>query len=1053
MKISEISIKRPVLATMMSAAIVLFGLAGLNLLPVRELPDIDPPVVSVTTVYPGANARVVETEVTEKIEEVVAGIEGIKKITSTSRQQVSNVTLEFELSRDIDLAAQDVRDRVSRIRGELPDEIEESVIAKQDADARPMLWVAMFSEERSTLELTRIAEDRLKEPLQTVNGVSQIFLGGQKRFAIRILLDPEKMAAREVTVLDVQNALQTQNVDLPSGRVENLDRELTIFTRGDLQNAEEFNRLIIRENNLGIIRLEDIGEAVIGVEDQRGIARYNSQPAVGLGVVRQSKANTIQVAKGIKSELERLGPGLPEDIQLFVAYDESVFIEQAINQVWVTLGVAFLLVVLVILLFLRNLRTTFIPCITVPVSIVGTFFFIWILGFSINILTMLALVLVIGIVVDDSIVVLENIFRHIEEGMQPLAAAAQGMKEITFAVIATTAALVSVFLPFTFLRDQVGRLFVEFALSLALAVCVSSFVALTLTPMLCSRILKKPDEGKKPFFIFRVLEAMLNGINRFYATTLRFVLKPIPALLVLVVWGACVWGTYFLYTSLPETVTVDEDKSRMFGISFSPEGATPEYTDRMLRQMEAIVKQQEETAGYFSAVALPFSGAGESKQAIIFVRFKDRSDRERSAQEIILYSPESISARFNREVEGAFAIASLPNSISRGFGEEFQLNLMSNDLNRLYQVSEDIKQKIQQAGIVPFVRSDFEINRPELRVNIDRDRAASLGVSIRDISRTLQIQFGGLDVSNIKEGGKEYEVIIQLDRPDRLTPTDIERLYVRGRNGQAVKMSNLVTLTEGAGPNQIGRVDRFRASTLSANPGQKPLGQVIREVEAILEENLPEDFRYSYGGQAETLQDTGTDFLLALVFALVLIYMVLASQFESFTDPLTILFTVPCSMVGALGALMIVAITIPFLPGMNLNIYSKIGLFLLIGLAAKNAILLVEFANQKIMDGLSATEAMIEAGKIRFRPIIMTSISTVAGMIPLIIGFGAGEESRRPLGIVAVFGLLAGLVLTLYVAPVWYVLFAQLKAKLFGQSKKETLESREEILQEVESET
>ncbi len=1053
MKISELSIKRPVLATMMSAAIVLFGLAGLNNLPIRELPDIDPPVVSVTTVYPGANARVVETEVTEKIEEVIAGIEGIKKITSNSRQQVSNVTIEFELARDIDLAAQDVRDRVSRVRGNLPDEINESVVAKQDADARPMLWVAMFSEERSTPELTRLAEDRLKEPLQTVNGVSQIFLGGQKRFAIRILLDPEKMAAREVTVIDVQTALQTQNVDLPSGRVENLDRELTIFTRGDLRSADEFNRLIVRENNLGIIRLEDIGEAVIGVEDQRGIARYNSQPAVGLGVVRQSKANTIQVAKGVKSELDRLAPSLPEDIQLFVAYDESVFIEQAINQVWLTLGVAFILVVLVILLFLRNLRTTFIPCITVPVSIVGTFFFIWILGYSINILTMLALVLVIGIVVDDSIVVLENIYRHIEEGMKPVAAAAQGMKEITFAVIATTAALVSVFLPFTFLRDQVGRLFVEFAVSLALAVCVSSFVALTLTPMLCSKILRKQDSEKKPFFIFRVLESLLNGVNAAYTFLLRKALKPIPAACILLVWAVCIWGTITLYQSLPETVTVDEDKSRMFGISFSPEGATPEYTDRMLRQMESIVSQQPETAGYFSAVALPFSGAGESKQAIIFVRFKDRSERERSAQEIILYSPDSISSRFNREVEGAFAIASLPNSISRGFGQDFQLNLLNNDLDRLYEVSEDIKRKIQQAGIVPFVRGDFEINRPELRVDIDRDRAASLGVSIRDIARTLQIQFGGLDVSTIKEGGKEYEVIIQLDRQNRLTPEDIERLYIRGEDGRVVKMSNLVSLSEGAGPNQIGRVNRFRSSTLSAASGNKPLGQVIEEVEAVLEESLPEDFRYTFAGQAETLKDTGADFTFALIFALILIYMVLASQFESFTDPLTILFTVPLSTVGALGALFIAGMTFPFLPGMNLNIYSKIGLFLLIGLSAKNAILIVEFANQKLLDGFSAAEAIVEAARIRFRPIIMTSISTAAGMIPLLIGFGAGEESRRPLGVVAVFGLMTGLALTLFVAPVFYILFARLMLLLSGQSKQKKEEEKASIFEEIESQT
>jgi len=1050
MKISEISIKRPVLATMMSLAIVLFGLAGLNNLPVRELPDVDPPIVNVTTVYPGANARVVEIEVTEKIEEVVAGIEGIKKISSSSRQQVSNVTVEFLLSRDIDIAAQDMRDRVSRVRGSLPDEIDEPIIAKQDADARPMLWVAMFSDQRSTLELTRFAENRLKEPLQAVAGVSQIFLGGQKQFAIRILLNPEKMAAREVTVIDVRDALQSQNVDLPSGRVENLDRELTIYTRGDLKSADEFNRLIIRRTDLGIVRLEDIGEAVIGVEDERAIARYNSKPAVGLGVVRQSKANTIEVASGIKAELEILKPSLPEDIQLFIAYDESVFVEKAIAQVWVTLGIAFILVILVILLFLHNPRTTFIPCITVPVSIIGTFFFIWILGYSINVLTMLALVLVIGIVVDDSIVVLENIYRHIEEGMKPMAAAAQGMKEITFAVIATTVALVAVFIPFTFLRDQVGRLFVEFAVSLAVAVCVSSFVALTLTPMLCSKILKKQNSGKKSFFIFRILEYFIKGSGKIYVFLLDRILKPVPAVIVLVFWALCIWGTLWLYGNLPETVTVDEDKSRMFGIAFAPEGSTPEYTDRMLRQMEKIVREQPETAGYFSAVALPFGGAGQSKQAIIFVRFKDKSERERSAQELIVYSPDSISNRFRTEVEGAFAFANLPNSLSRGFDQDFQLILMNNDLNRLYQVSEDIKMKIQQAGIVPFMRSDFEVNRPELRVHIDRERAAALGITIRDVAQTLQIQFGGIDVSTIKEGGKEYEVIIQLDRRNRLTPDDLERLYVRSRSGSVVQLSNIITLTEGGGPNQITRLNRFRSSTLSASSGNKPLSEVIREVDAILAEHLPEDFRYEYGGEAETLQDTGRDFTLAFIFALVLIYMVLASQFESFTNPLTILFTVPLSTIGALGALFCTGLLLPFIPGMDLNIYSKIGIFLLIGLAAKNAILLVEFANQKLRQGMTARDAMLEAGKIRFRPIIMTSISTIAGMIPLVIGFGAGEESRRPLGMVAAFGLISGLALTLFVAPVWYVVFAWISEKLFPAHEEE---GDEESIEKPEQET
>ncbi len=1039
MKLSEICIRRPVLASMMSLSLVLFGLIALGRLPVRELPDVDPPIVNVLTVYPGASSTVVETEVTEKLEEAINTIEGIRTLRSTSREQVSSISVEFDLARSVDLSAQDVRDRVARVRGRLPEDIEEPVISKQDEDARPFMWIAIFGEQYSTLELSEFVESNLKDPLQTVRGVSSIFLGGNKRFAIRLWLDSEKMAARGVTVLDVRDALRQQNIELPSGRVENREREMAIKTMGELKTPEEFNRLVIREEGTSLIRLRDIGRAAIGVEDERSVARYVSKPAVGIGVVKQSQSNTIEVAKGIKSEMDRLRPLIPEGIQYLVAYDESVYVQKAIREVWVTLFVAFLLVIATIFIFLRSVRSTLIPSISIPVAVIGTFAFMALLGYTINIVTMMALILTIGVVVDDSIVVLENIYRHIEEGMEPIPAAIQGMQEIIFAVIATTLALVAVFLPMTLQTSITGRLFIEFAVALAGSVVISSFVALSLTPMVASRLLQ-PVDRQNMGRVFRSFESFLDGVSRTYERLLRWALRH----RITIVAGsfACAGISFYLFQILERDFIPEEDKGSILCMAFTPEGSTSEYTDRMVRQMEEIVSQTPEVAGYFSAVALPFSGPGNTSFGLIFIDLED--ERERSAQEIVS-GPAGLGARLFDEVEGALAFPSIPKAISVGFGQSFELVLQHRDLSELSRITEDIANEIRRAGFLSNVRPEFKLDKPELHIYIDRDRAASLGVSIEEISQTLQILFGGLDLSKVKRGGREYDVIVQLDRESRLTPSAVDRVYVRNKFGELTQLSNIVSMEPKGGPNQITHYNRYRSAKISGTPLNMPLGTAMERARSILVKNLPADFRYQWDGQSKNLLESGREIDLMIVIALIVVYMVLASQFESLVHPLTVMITVPLAAVGALGALWLLgqvdalaiilfAIAnytpdpepwvsslssfVPRIPSMNINLFSRIGFVLLIALATKNAILLVEFANQQMAKGATSREAIITAGLIRLRPILMTSFSTIAGILPIAIGFGAGAESRRPLGVVAVGGLISATFLTLLVIPV-----------------------------------
>jgi multidrug efflux pump len=1025
MILPRISIQRPVLASMMSLSLVLFGLIGLGRLPVRELPDIDPPIVSVSTVYPGASAQVVETEVTERLEEAINNIEGIKTLTSQSREQVSSITIEFELSRDIELAAQDVRDRVARVRGRLPDSIKEPIVAKQEADAQAIIWISLNSARYTPLELTMLVEKQIKNRLQTVPGVSSIIIGGEKRFAMRLWLDSEKMAARQVTVLDVGRALRQQNIELPSGRVENLDREMTIETKGELKTAEEFNNLVIKNEGVKIVRLRDIGVAREGVEDERTLARSMGKPCVFLGVVKQSKANTVEVAHGIKRELAEIQKMLPLGIDSYISYDESVYVERAIEEVWVTLGIAFLLVVLVIFVFLRNVRCTVIPSVAIPVSIIGAFTILYLMGYSINILTMLAFVLAIGVVVDDAIVVLENIYRHIEQGEPPMKAAFQAMEEISFAIVAITISLVAVFIPLAFQRTSTGRLFTEFAFAVAGSVVISAFVALSLSPMMSARILKpvhKLEHGP----VFMLFERGFNAINSVYRRALRWSLAHRLAVLLLALTTCALMVV--AYHALDQEFLPEEDKGRIFCFVIAPEGATSEYTDRMLRQMEKIVSATPEVERYSAIVAPGYQGPGRANIGVMFMTLKERRDRH--VQEIV-NGPEGLRTKFLRDVEGALAIPNIPKAIGRGGGAPFQLILQNQDLAALNQTAVDMANQLRQmtnadgGPLFMNVRSSFEVNKAELRVNVNRNRAAALGVSVEDISRTLQILFGGLDLSRIKIGGKEYDVIVQLERQSRLTPRDLDRLYVRSGTGELIQLSSVVSHQAGAAPNAIEHYSCLRSATISGTPVGVPIGTAMALVEERLRTELPAGFLYAWGGEARDLKDTGREVWFVVILALVIVYMVLASQFESLIHPFTVILAVPLASAGAFGALWLLSFMgkaglIPPISGMSINLFSQIGLVLLIGLVTKNSILLVDYANQARAKGANAREAVMQAGAVRLRPILMTAFSTVAGILPIAIGFGAGAESRRPMGVAVVGGIVSSTLLTLVIIPVVY---------------------------------
>ena len=1010
MILSDISIRRPVLATVMSLLIILIGLIAFDRLPVREYPNIDAPVVSVRTVYPGASAEVMESQITKPLEDSLSGIEGIRTIKSVSREEVSQITVEFIQSRDPEAAANDTRDRVARVRGALPSEALDPVVAKIEADAQAIIWLAFSSATQSPLEITDYADRIVADQLKTLPGVASVIVGGGRRYAMRLWLDPSRMASLGVTVQDVEAALRSQNTELPSGRIESQMREFSVLAKTDLRTPAEFERVIIRDSNGVLVRLADIGRAEIGAEDDRNIVRVNGRAAVGLGIVKQSTANTLEVARAIKAELPRLEAALPEGMQLKVGFDSSIFIEKSIDAVYQTMLEAMVLVVGVIFLFLRNWRATLIPFVTIPVSLIGAFIFLYAMGFTINVLTLLGLVLAIGLVVDDAIVMLENIYRHIEEGMPPYEAAVKGAREIGFAVLAMTLTLAAVFAPLAFAEGNTGKLFTEFALTVAAAVLVSGFVALTLTPMMASRILRHETRHNA---LFNFGERVLTGLNNAYTRGLSRVVKhPLIIALVFVLVAAAAFG---LLKSLKSELAPTEDRGFFIGFMLAPEGSTLAYTDQYARQLEGMYQSVPEVNTAFVVVAPGLERPNPVNSALSFVMLKPWEERTRSQMAIT----ESLGPQMFMGMPGVMAFPINPPSLGQSFrNPPLQFVVQAPSYAELDTAVEALMAKVRAYPGLVNADSDLKLNKPQLKVDINRDKAAQMGVGIDTIGRTLETLLGGRDVTRFKQEGEQYDVILQLDPASRVTPQDLTALYVRGTGGSLTPLSNLVALSETVAPKELNHFNRQRAAIISANiaPGYT-LGDALTFMDQAAEETLPKSARTTLDGQSREFGESGQTLMITFALALVVIYLVLAAQFESFISPFIIMLTVPLAATGALLALK--------LTGATLNVYSQIGLVMLVGLITKHGILIVEFANQLHERGKTKVEAVIEAASLRLRPILMTTAAMVLGAIPLALASGAGAESRSPIGWVIVGGLLLGTLLTLFVIPVAYTLLTR----------------------------
>jgi multidrug efflux pump len=1005
MFLPELSIKRPVLATVMSLLIVLVGVISFLRLTVREYPKIDTPVVSVRTVYKGASPQVIESQVTQVLEDSISGIEGVKSIKSVSREEVSQITVEFVLERATDAAANDVRDRVSRVRGQLPDEVDEPIIAKVEADAQAILWLRLNSDRHPALEISDYADRYVVDRLKTLPGVANVMIGGERRYAMRVWLDRERLAAYALTPQDVEEALRRQNIEVPSGRIESTQREFTVLSESDLRTPAEFDRIIIREAGGYPVRLRDVGRAELGALDERSRLRVNGQSAVGMGVVKQSTANTLSVARAVKAELPKLRAALPPGMDLAVAFDTSVFIEKSIEAVYEVMAEAMLLVVLVIFFFLRSARATLIPFITIPVSLIGAFFLIWIMGFTINVLTLLGVVLAIGLVVDDAIVVLENIHRHIEEGMPPVRAALTGSREIAFAVVAMTVTLAAVFAPLAFSTGNTGRLFMEFALTVAAAVVVSGFVALTLTPMMCSKILRRqPAHGR----VYNRLEEFFRKLSEGYRRSLAACLARRAAVALGFVAIAAVGGA--LFATLKSELAPLEDRGFFLGSMVAPEGATLEYTDSYARIWEDIYKDLPEVVNYFVVVAPGLDRPNPVNLGVSFVSLKDWGARDRSSREITA----ALAPKMSERMPGVMAFLINPPSLGQSFrNPAVQFVVQGTSYEELEKVVNALLAKARAFPGLANVDSDLKLNKPQLRVEIDRDKASALGVQVEAIGRTLETLLGGRQVTRFKREGKQYDVVVQLEDKDRRQPTDLTSIYVRGANGQLAQLANLVSVKETVAPKELNHFNRLRAAIISANvtPGYT-LSEALGFMDGAAAETLGPAFRTTYDGQSREFRESGQQLYFVFFLALAFIYLVLSAQFESFRGPLVIMLTVPLAITGALLAMQ--------LAGVTLNVYSQIGLVMLIGLITKNGILIVEFTNQLRERGVAKLDALVEASSLRLRPILMTSAATVLGAVPLAVTTGAGSESRSAIGWVIVGGVAIGTLFTLFVIPVAY---------------------------------
>lgn len=1008
MKISEICIQRPVFATVLSLVVMLLGIVSYDRLSVREYPKIDEPVVTVSTTYLGASAEIIESQVTRPLEDSLAGIEGVEVLSSISRSESSQISVRFKVERDPDSAASDVRDRVSRVRRKLPDDVDEPVIAKVEADANPIMWLAFSSDRHSNLEVSDIANRIVKPRLQTLPGAADVRIYGERRYAMRVWLDRERLAAYQMTPQDVEDALRRQNVEIPAGRIESQQREFSVVAQTDLQVPEEFEAIVVQTVNGYPVRIRDVGRVEIGAASERMAVRFRGKSAVSLGLIKQSTANPLELAKALKAELPQIVAELPEGMRVDISNDTTIFIERSIESVFGTIFEAIILVVLIIFFFLRNLRATLVPLVTIPVSLIGVFTLMFILGFTINTLTLLALVLAIGLVVDDAIVMLENIYRHIEEGMPRMEAALTGAKEIGFAVVAMTITLAAVYAPVAFMTGRTGKLFIEFALTLAGAVLVSGFVALTLSPMMCSLLLKHEEKHGKAFVL---IENFLIWMTAGYKRVLVASLKQRWIVMLGFVLVAVASGV--LFSVLKSELAPTEDRGMIMGIFSGPEGATLDYMDTYARQLEAIYEATPAVERYFVVSGNPTVSQGTS-----FIGLYDWKERRQKSQEIAKELAPKLAA-----IPGVRAFPVLPPSLGQS-ARERPINFVimtSAPYEELEQVTNEFLAELAKNPGLTTVDTDLKLNKPELAVRVNRERAADAGVQVDVLGRTLETMLGGRQVTRFKRDGEQYDVMVQVADADRTNPGDIQGIYVRGQQGNMVPLANLVEVDETVSPRELNHFSQRRAVTITANlaPGYT-MGEALNFMDDVASRVLKPGYAKDYNGQTREFRQSSSSLAVTFVLALAFIYLVLAAQFESFRDPFIIMLTVPLSMTGALAAL--------YFTGGTLNVYSQIGLVTLVGLITKHGILIVEFANQLQEQGKTIREAVIEAAELRLRPILMTTGAMVLGAIPLAFATGAGAESRQQIGWVIVGGLLLGTFFTLFVVPTVYTLLAARKS-------------------------
>ena len=997
MNISELSIRRPVLATVLVLIIILFGIVGYTSLGVREYPSVDNPIISVSASYPGANAEVIENQITEPLEQQINGIPGIRSLSSVSQYGSSRITVEFELSVDLETAANDVRDKVSRAQRMLPRDCDPPTVSKADADAMPILMVALHSDKRSLLELSELADLVVKEQLQTIQDVSSVMIWGEKRYCMRLWLDPVKMSGYSITPMDVKNALDRENVELPSGTIEGNTTELEIRTLGQMHTTEEFNNLVIKHDGTKVIRFSDVGQAELSPRDIKSYMKMNGIPMVGVAVTPQPGANHINIANAVYDRMKLMEKDLPEDVGYEYGFDNTRFIRASINEVKTTLYEAFILVILIIFLFLRDWRVTLIPCLVIPVSIIGSFFVMYMLGFSINVLSMLAVVLSVGLVVDDAIVMTENIYNRIEKGMTPLQAGIDGSREILFAIISTSITLLCVFVPIVFMQGQTGRLFREFAFVIAGAVVISTFAALTFTPMLSTKILVR-REKKNAFYAWS--EPFFEGLNKYYSKSLEFILRNrwITIVTMVLALGAAAW----MWTKTPSEMAPMEDRSQVTVRTQGPEGVTYEYMRDYTERINDVVDSLMPDAKFVTARVS--SGGGN-----IQITLKDINERDYSQMEVF----EKLSAAVRREND-ARAFVQQQSSFAGGRGGmPVRYVLQATNIEKLQDVLPTFLARVNENPAFQMADADLKFSKPEVRISINREKANLLGVSTRDIAQTLQWGLSGQRMGYLYMNGKQYDIIGEINRQQRNTTQALKSIYMRSGSGDMIQMENLVDLKEDIAPPRLYRYNRFVSATVSAGLGKGyTLGQALDEMDKIAKETLDDTFRTALTGESKDFRESSNSLLFAFGLALLLIYLILAAQFESFKDPLIVMITVPLAVFGALV----------FLRGggQTMNIFSEIGIIMLIGLVAKNGILIVEFANQKQSAGIDKFIAIRDASIQRLRPILMTSTSTMLGLLPLMFAHGEGSAGRVAMGTAVVGGMLISTFFTMYIVPAIY---------------------------------